>query len=88
MSFYTTRHVKKTRKECKCDWCREPINAGDPSVYISGLCEGDLFTFRYHPECRDATQRWYREYGLSDDYLPEERMNRGGIELYGKEEAK
>ncbi len=82
MSFYTTRHVKKTRKLCKCEWCWEPINPGEPSVYVSGVWEGDFSTQRYHPECNEAITKWYSKHMEWGEPMPEERMQRGGIELY------
>jgi hypothetical protein len=87
MSFETSRNVKKTRKRCKCGWCWEPINPGEPSVYVSGAWEGEFFTARYHPECDKAIPRWYEQEKAWGEPMPEERMNRGGIELYGEEEA-
>jgi hypothetical protein len=82
MSFETSRNVKKTRKRCKCRWCWEPINAGDPSVYVSGAWEGEFFSSRYHPECEEAFHHWHEQEKDWGDLMPEERMQRGGIELY------
>jgi hypothetical protein len=86
MSFNHTRHVKHTRRTRKCDWCWEPINAGDPSVVCTGTFDGDFFTSRYHPECDAVIPKWIRTYSDWNEALPEERMNRGGIEPYGEEE--
>jgi hypothetical protein len=86
MSFNNTRHVKRTRTDRKCDWCWEPINAGDPSVVCTGTFDGDFFTSRYHPECDAVIPKWIRTYSDWNEALPEERMNRGGIEPYGEEE--
>lgn len=86
MSFDRTRHVKHTRKEQKCDWCWEVIQKGDPSVSTAGNFQGDFYTARYHPECDLAIPRWVRAYSDWSEPLPEERMNRGGIELHGEEE--
>jgi hypothetical protein len=86
MSFTHTRHVKRTRTDRKCDWCWEPINAGDPSVVCSGIFEGDFFTSRYHPECNDAVNRYVHETRSWYEPLPQDRMNRGGIQPYGEEE--
>jgi hypothetical protein len=86
MSFNHTRHVKRTRGFKRCDWCLEKINPGDPSVVVSGIHDGDFFTARYHPECDAAIPRFVRKYSDWSEPLPEERMNRGGIEPYGEEE--
>ena len=87
MSFKSTRHVKKTRKACKCQWCWEPITPGEPSVYVSAVWEGDFATSRYHPECNEAIRRWYKQEEVWGEPMPEERMQRGGTEIYGKEGA-
>lgn len=86
MSFDSTRHVKHTRKEQRCDWCWETIQKGDPSVSTAGKFVGDFYTARYHPECHLAISRWVHAYSDRSEPLPEERMNRGGIELHGEEE--
>jgi hypothetical protein len=86
MSFHNERHVKRTRADRKCDWCWEPINAGEPSVSTSGTQDGDFYSCRYHPECNDAMNRFAHEVLSWGDPLPQDRMNRGGIEPYGEEE--
>lgn len=80
MDFHESRTVKATRKECHCDWCYEDINKGNPSVSTRGKGIDGFYSGRYHPECYDATQRWFTKYGYGEDYLPEEAMIRGGIE--------
>lgn len=81
----TSRQVKSTRKKCYCDWCDQTINAGDPSVYETWIYEGDFGQGRYHPECREAIDRWFKKYGRDDDF-PDYSMNRGGIEPLGEPE--
>jgi len=87
MSFHHTRHVKRTRATRKCDWCWELINAGAPSVVLSGVFDGDFFSARYHPECETAIDRYYNTHTAWGESFPEDRMNRGGIEPYGEEGA-
>ena len=86
MSFESRRAVKRTRHVKKCDWCWECINTGDPSVVITGVNLGDFFTARYHPECEIAIPRFVHKYSDWSEPLPQDRMNRGGIEPYGEEE--
>ena len=86
MSFHYTRHVKRTRTDRKCDWCWDPINAGEPSVVCSGTMEGDFYSCRYHLECNEAVARFVHKTRSWGEPLPQDRMNRGGIEPYGEEE--
>jgi hypothetical protein len=86
MSLHHKRYVKRTRADKKCDWCWECINAGDPSVVCSGIFEGDFFASRYHPECNDAIIQFANKNNAWSEPLPQDRMNRGGIEPYGEEE--
>ena len=83
MSFHHTRHVRKTQKTQECRWCWEPIQKGDPSVATSGIFEGDFCSGRYHPECHDVIPLYVRAYSDWCEPLPEDRMQRGGIEEYG-----
>jgi len=86
MSFHTSRHVKNTRKIKRCDWCRELIQKGEPSIISSGVFEGNFYSVRYHPECYDAVDRWIEVNRAWCEGLPMDPMNRGGIEPYGEEE--
>lgn len=86
MSFHRSIHVKKTRRTRRCNWCWEWINKGEPSVATSGVCDGDFYQGRYHPECDDAVSRWYAANKCWGDELPEDPMNRGGIEPRGEPE--
>jgi hypothetical protein len=48
--------------------------------------DGDFYSCRYHPECDAVIPKWIRTYSDWNEALPEDRMNRGGIEPYGEEE--
>jgi hypothetical protein len=85
--FYRSTPVKRTRRACRCRWCDELIEAGQPSVYVAGLYE-DFFTARFHPECDEAVSRWYRENQCYGEPWPEDPMNRGGIQHKGEEERR
>jgi hypothetical protein len=86
MSFFNSTFVKKTQKRRRCDWCLEHIEIGEPSVYTAGTFEGDFFTGRYHPECREATRRWYERNRCWGEAMPDDPMNRGGIRERGEKE--
>jgi hypothetical protein len=86
VSFYNESHVKRTRHTRRCDWCGEMIHKGDPSVAVSGIYDGDFFQSRYHPECNAATHRWASREGWGEP-LPNDLMNRGGIEEKGEPET-
>ncbi len=86
MSFHNETHVAKTRRSRRCDWCQERIAKGDPSVATSGIFEGDFYQGRYHPECNESSLRWYRVNRCWGEPMPEEAMNRGGIEPQGEPE--
>lgn len=86
MRFHTERQVKQSRKLRKCDWCWEAINKGDSYVAAFGTFEGDTHKSNYHPECADAMHRFCDEFLLYGEPLPQDRMDRGGIEPCGKEE--
>lgn len=52
--FYSETHVKKTRKDHRCDGCCKPIPAGSQALRYSGKFDGQFGTFVHHPECREA----------------------------------
>ena len=79
MSFHNETQVKRTRKPCKCKWCWQRIEKGDPSVVTSGVYEGDFYSERYHPECAAAITRYYTENDCWGEEMPDGVMNRGGI---------
>jgi hypothetical protein len=84
MSFHNVSHVKKTRRARTCDWCWERIETGAPSIVTSGIFEGDFYRGRYHPECNEAAGRYYEKHRCWNEAMPEDRMNRGGIEEYNQ----
>ena len=88
MSFYRETPVNRTRRICRCCWCEEAIEAGQPSIYIAGIFEGDFFTDRMHPECKTAATRWYDENDCWGEPWPCEAMNRGGIQPKGEKESR
>ena len=87
MSFHNERQVKRTRRNCRCDWCGECVEKGAPSVTTSGVFEGDFYKGRYHPECNEAATRYYNANDCWGEAMPDWLMNRGGIEEKGEPEA-
>jgi hypothetical protein len=87
MSFHQVTQVKRTRRACRCEWCHERIEAGDPSVRTSGSYEGDFYCCRYHPECSAASIRFYKINRCWGEPMPDYAMNRGGIEEQGEPET-
>jgi hypothetical protein len=85
MSFHTERQVKRSLKQRKCDWCWEVIAKGEAYVAAFGTFDG-TYKSQYHPECAEAMHRFCDEVLLYGEPLPQDRMNRGGIRLYGEEE--
>ena len=65
-------NVKRTRNKCRCDWCGEIVNSGEPSLSMAAVWDGDFSTTRYHPECHKAWQEtdWqeYEEWIPCDQY--------------------
>jgi hypothetical protein len=86
MSFHKETHVKRTRRSRRCNWCREWIDYGEPSVAVAGNYDGDFYSASYHPECSAAISRWSKREGWGDE-LPDYPMNRGGIEELGEPET-
>lgn len=81
MSFLSKRHIKATRKACRCDWCSEPIEIGQPKVYLAWMCDG-FNKASLHPECDEANIEWWTLHPNADpedaDHLG--RMKRGSTE--------
>lgn len=84
--FYSSTAIKKTQRARRCDWCGEQIEKGGPSTGVAGVFEGDFFFGRYHPECHEAIDRYYRTHQCWGESFPEDAMNRGGIERRGDPE--
>ncbi len=87
MSFYRKEYVKRTRDDCRCDWCGEYILSGESSIVAVGVYEGDFNQSRYHPECDHAITRFCDANNCWGEELPPHHvMNRGGIMEKGEPE--
>jgi hypothetical protein len=51
MSFSRSRQIKASRKERRCDHCRQTIGVGEPYLYICWHEEGELGDCHVHSEC-------------------------------------
>lgn len=58
------------RKQHRCEWCGEPIEAHARHVKFSGKWEGDFQSWRMHHECFDVAD-------ASEGFTPYEH-SRGG----------
>lgn len=54
------RQVKASRKRCRCIWCGEWIEAGDPKTVAKVLFDGEFQSNNYHPECETAVCEYFR----------------------------
>lgn len=54
MSFVSEITVKAVRKAHRCDACCTPVEIGQPMIRCAGMTDGDFWSLKYHPECREA----------------------------------
>jgi len=87
MSFYCTKAIKATRKKCRCYWCGEPINIGEPKTTTALVWEGDFHADNFHPECHDALVVWHNlPANKHEDEWPEQgSMQRGSTLQKGEQ---
>ena len=97
-AFCEVKHIKKTRKSHKCEFCGRTIPAGSPNIYNwAGLYEGDFQNSYACNWCEDHKSRlvdtWDNEIldfwdCLKEDIFWEElepyRDKYGSITVYGK----
>jgi len=79
MSFFTIKQIKATRKKCRCYWCFEPIDVGQPKTTTATIWEGDFQANTFHPECFEALDKWQSETG-EDQWPGQGDMKRGSTE--------
>lgn len=85
--FHRETLVRKTRKDHRCDWCHERIEKSTQCIVTEGVFEGDFYRGRYHPECGRASKRYYQTHRCWGEPMPDDPMNRGGIEERGEPET-
>lgn len=69
-----TNKEVKTRKHRNCDWCGEPISAGDVVRYRTGIVDGDFYTVYEHVECYKAVQKTDNHFFYDEGYTPYEQL--------------
>lgn len=79
MSILKGRSVKAVRKAHVCDWCGEPIEAGQPTDYSAGFNdEEQVFWSSYmHPECAAAWHEFHAREDIESDWWDFRGMKRG-----------
>lgn len=51
------RHVAKSRRARRCDWCDQMIEVGQPKATWLWKDGGDVASVHMHPECYEASVR-------------------------------
>ncbi len=74
-AFSFVRHVKASRKACRCGQCNRMIEIGHPKVVLSGNWDGDFYSSSEHPECRDAADAYYASSSWPDAEIRPILMN-------------
>ncbi len=46
--------IQSARKEHKCYWCSEKINRGESYTIWKSAGDGEIWSFKIHPECETA----------------------------------
>lgn len=76
MSYQLLSETERTaRKEYRCIWCPEMILKGDKHVHEASKYEGHFQDFRWHLECKQAANKWFRKYG--EECFSEHEFKRG-----------
>lgn len=79
MSYQLISETKpRARKDYRCVWCPEPILKGELHIHECSKYCGDIQDLRWHPECRDAAQAFFREYG--EEEFPPHEFKRGTMD--------
>lgn len=56
--FYHPHQDRVARKEHRCTYCGEAINARDEYVYQTGVYDGAWYVSKMHPECFEDLGRY------------------------------
>ena len=62
MSSWNSRHVKKTKKEHKCIYCRCKIEIGSSCWHETGTCDGDFNDYRLCERCHHLFTVYSQEF--------------------------
>ena len=69
MELYTSKDVKKTRKEHRCHLCGLKIPVGLACLYEAGKHDGDFFSRYSHNECAEKWVDMNSDSIQDDDWL-------------------
>lgn len=69
---YTLIHetTQKAAKRYVCIWCGESILPGNTYVREFSVYDGDTQKHKWHPECRGASEEYFRE--VDNEFCPHE----------------
>ena len=79
-----------SRKNYRCDCCRQIITQGECHIYWPQVCDGNFAAFRMHEDCRDWEEFLNQRAGYWDDEwtpLHEHVSNEGAGVLEGAPDA-
>lgn len=63
-----SERTHKALKRYICIWCGESILPGQQYVREFSTYEGDVQKHKWHPECRDASEEYFRE--VDNEFSP------------------
>lgn len=84
MSFFEVRQIKSVRKACRCYWCGETINLGEPKTATAAVYDSDFQSTNFHPECYNALERWHDLYPREWEWPEPWSMQRGEVKEKGE----
>lgn len=64
-----SERTHKALKRYRCIWCGEQIPMGTRYVREFSVYDGDVQKHKWHPECKDAAEEFFRESG-EDEFAP------------------
>lgn len=69
--FFSTKKIKKTRKEHICDCCNSTIQKGEELIRYAGVYESDFFASKLCPQCHEIVNFYCNELGTNEWCLNE-----------------
>ena len=60
---------RKARKAHRCIWCGQAIKPGEHYIDERSLYDGRIQRHRWHPECKDAADEYYRDFN-EEEFSP------------------
>ena len=58
------------RKNHSCEWCAQPIKAGEKAQYRAYVFDGEFTTGWQHPECYEAMCDHPHQWELAEGWTP------------------